>query len=65
MENENRYINIEKVGQGTYGAVYKGRDTQTKDVSQILSFRLLPLSKYSSKITKKASHQQHYEKFHF
>jgi len=27
MENETRYINLEKVGQGTYGAVYKSRDT--------------------------------------
>lgn len=33
MENENRYQQIEKVGQGTYGAVYKGRDSQTKEVS--------------------------------
>lgn len=36
MENEHRYLNIEKVGQGTYGAVYKGRDTVTKEVSKNL-----------------------------
>jgi|JI10StandDraft_1071094.scaffolds.fasta_scaffold627161_1 hypothetical protein len=39
MENENRYINIEKVGQGTYGAVYKSRDTVSKDVSFDLMLR--------------------------
>ena len=34
-----RYINIEKVGQGTYGAVYKSRDTVSKDVSFDLMLR--------------------------
>jgi len=39
MENEDRYINIEKVGQGTYGAVYKSRDKVTNNVSFDLMLR--------------------------
>jgi len=41
MENHKRYNSIEKVGQGTYGAVYKSRDTLTNDVRRFFTSRLL------------------------
>lgn len=31
MDNLNRYKEIKKVGQGTYGAVFKSEDTYTKE----------------------------------
>ena len=37
MDNINRYKEIKKVGQGTYGAVYKSTDTQTGKVSERIS----------------------------
>jgi cyclin-dependent kinase 2 len=32
MDNYNRYKEIKKVGQGTYGAVFQSQDTLTKEM---------------------------------
>lgn len=34
--NSSRYKQIKKVGQGTYGCVYKSEDTLTKEVRSYL-----------------------------
>ena len=41
MENSKRYTSIEKVGQGTYGAVYKSRDTLTNEVSSLSHLQIV------------------------
>jgi len=35
-----RYEKLEKVGEGTYGVVYKSRDTQTKEIVALKKIRL-------------------------
>lgn len=35
-----RYDKIEKVGEGTYGVVYKARDNQTKEIVALKKIRL-------------------------
>ncbi|KAJ1484978.1 hypothetical protein T484DRAFT_1588008, partial [Baffinella frigidus] len=35
-----KYLKIEKVGEGTYGVVYKARDKQTQDICALKKIRL-------------------------
>jgi serine/threonine protein kinase len=35
-----RYDKIEKVGEGTYGVVYKAKDNQTKEIVALKKIRL-------------------------
>ncbi len=37
-ECDNRYERMDKLGEGTYGVVYKSRDRQTNEVSFIFCF---------------------------
>ena len=35
-----KYLKIEKIGEGTYGVVYKARDKQTQDIIALKKIRL-------------------------
>jgi serine/threonine protein kinase len=37
---EERYQRIEKIGEGTYGVVYKARDLQTNDIVALKKIRM-------------------------
>lgn len=37
-----RYLKLEKVGQGTYGVVYKSMDTKTGEVVALKKIKLRP-----------------------
>ena len=43
-ECETRYEQLEKLGEGTYGVVYKSRDTQTNEVSSSSLHKIFKLS---------------------
>jgi serine/threonine protein kinase len=36
----NKYIKIEKVGEGTYGIVYKARDSTTQEILALKMIKL-------------------------
>ena len=37
-ETDSRYERLDKLGEGTYGIVYKSRDRDTNEVSKMLSY---------------------------
>jgi len=44
--NVDRYMKMDKLGEGTYGVVYKAKDRQTGEVNTIFNIhRSLPLRK--------------------
>lgn len=78
MENTiDRYTKISKAGEGTYGVVYKCKDTETGEVSRLslsifidqdspnLSLRLWLWNKFDLNMKRKGSPQQRSERFHF
>lgn len=42
LEGLDRYQKTDKLGEGTYGIVYKARDLVTDDVGSLNNCRLLP-----------------------
>lgn len=40
MNKSDKYQKIEKVGEGTYGVVYKAQDTKTKEIVALKKIRL-------------------------
>lgn len=40
MKKSEKYQKIEKIGEGTYGVVYKAKDTKTSDIVALKKIRL-------------------------
>ena len=40
MKKNEKYQKIEKIGEGTYGVVYKAKDTKTSDIVALKKIRL-------------------------